>query len=45
MKRFVLAAVAVLGLGIGAASAHAPVTNHLGQPMWGPAYNNEVTGG
>ena len=45
MKRFVLAAAAALSLGIGAAYAHPPVTNHLGQPMWGAASSNDVTGG
>jgi hypothetical protein len=45
MKKFVLAAIAVLSLGIGSAYAHPTVTNSLGQTIWGPAYSNDAAGG
>jgi hypothetical protein len=45
MKKFVLAAVAALSLGVGSAYAHQAVTNHLGQTMWGPAYSSDAAGG
>jgi hypothetical protein len=38
MKKFVLAAVAVLSLGLGSAFAAQPTVNHLGQVINGPAY-------
>jgi hypothetical protein len=38
MKKFVIAAVAVLSLGVGVASAHPVVVNRLGQVIWGPTY-------
>ena len=41
MKKFILAAVAVLSLGIGSAYAHQTVTNKLGQTIWGPAYSDD----
>jgi hypothetical protein len=45
MKRFVLlTAVAVLSLSIGSAYAHQVVTSHLGQKVWGLAYNESSTG-
>jgi hypothetical protein len=43
MKKLVLAAIAVLSLGVGSAIA-APVTNHDGQVMWGAAYSSDVAG-
>jgi hypothetical protein len=43
MKKFVLAAIAALSLGIG--SAYAAQTNHLGQVVNGPAYSSDVAGG
>jgi hypothetical protein len=45
MKKFVLAAIAALSLGIGSAYAAQTVTNHLGQTIFGPAYSDESTGG
>jgi hypothetical protein len=45
MKKFVLAAIAALSLGIGSAYAHPTVTNNLGQTIWGPAYSNDAAGG
>jgi hypothetical protein len=47
MKKFVLAAVAALSLGIGSAYAAqtATVTNHLGQEIYGPAFNDNTVGG
>jgi hypothetical protein len=44
MKKFVLAAVAALSLGIGSAYAHPTVTNQLGQTIWGPAYSSDAAG-
>ena len=41
MKKFVLAAVAALSLGIGSAYA-ATVTNHLGQTIDGPAWSDQA---
>jgi hypothetical protein len=41
MKKFVLAAIAVLSLGVGSAYAHQTVTNKLGQTIWGPAYSDD----
>jgi hypothetical protein len=38
MKKFILAAAAVLSLGIGSAYAHSVVINHQGQVIWGPSY-------
>jgi hypothetical protein len=46
MKKFVLAAIAALSLGIGSAyAAQTGVTNHLGQVLDGPAYGSDVAGG
>ncbi len=45
MKKFVLVAAAVLSLGVGSAFAAQPVTNHLGQTLFGPAYNSDAPGG
>jgi hypothetical protein len=45
MKMFILAAVAALSLGVGSAFAAQTTTNHLGQTMWGPAYNSDSVGG
>jgi hypothetical protein len=45
MKKFVLAAIAVMSIGVGSAFAAQPVTNHLGQTVWGPAYSSDVAGG
>ena len=45
MKKFVLAAIAALSLGIGSAYAAQTVTNHLGQVVDGPAYSSDVAGG
>jgi hypothetical protein len=45
MKKFILAAAAVLSLGVGSAFAHPTVTNQLGQTIWGPAYSNDIAGG
>jgi hypothetical protein len=45
MKKFILAAVAALSLGIGSAYASQIVTNHLGQVLDGPAYGSDVAGG
>lgn len=44
MKKFVLAAAAVLSLGVGSAFAAQTLTNHAGQVMWGPAYSSDVAG-
>jgi hypothetical protein len=44
MKKFVLAAVAALSLGVGSAYAAQTTTNHLGQTMWGPAYSSDAAG-
>ena len=44
MRKFVLAAVAALSLGVGSAYAAQTVTNHLGQTMWGPAYSSDAAG-
>ena len=38
MKKFVLAAVATLSLGVGSAYAHKVVVNQLNQVIWGPSY-------
>ncbi len=38
MKKFILAAAAVLSLGVGSAYAHKVVVNHNGQVIWGPSY-------
>jgi hypothetical protein len=40
MKKLVLAAVAVMSLGIGSAYAHQIEINHFGQVIWGPTYAN-----
>jgi hypothetical protein len=45
MKKFVLAAIAALSLGIGAANAAQTVKNQAGQTMWGPAYTDDAAGG
>ncbi len=45
MKKFILAAAAVLSLGVGSAFAAQTVINSHGQVMWGPAYNSDVAGG
>jgi hypothetical protein len=45
MKKFILAAAAVLSLGVGSAFASQTVTNHLGQTMFGPAYSSDAVGG
>jgi hypothetical protein len=45
MKKFVLAAIAALSLGIGSAYAAQTVTNHLGQVVFGTAYSDDATGG
>jgi hypothetical protein len=45
MRKFVLAAIAVLSLGVGSAYAFQTKTNHLGQEMWGPAFNDNTVGG
>jgi hypothetical protein len=41
MRKIILAAAAVLSLGVGSAFAHPPVTNQLGQTIWGPAYGSD----
>jgi hypothetical protein len=45
MKEFVLAAAAVLSLGVGSAFAHQTVVDSHGQVMWGPAYSTDASGG
>jgi hypothetical protein len=45
MKKFILAAAAVLSLGAGSAFAHQTVTNSHGQVIWGPAYSSDAAGG
>jgi hypothetical protein len=45
MKKFILAAIATLSLGIGSAFAAQTVTNSVGQIFNGPAYSNDVSGG
>jgi hypothetical protein len=45
MKKFILAAAAVLSLGVGSAFAAQTVTNHLGQVIDGPAYSSDAAGG
>jgi len=42
MKKFVLAAIAALSLGIGSAYAMQPQVNHLGQTINGPAYSDDA---
>jgi hypothetical protein len=39
MTKFILAAAAVLSLGVGSAFAHPVVVNHNDQVMWGPSYS------
>jgi hypothetical protein len=41
MKKFILAAIATLSLGIGSAFAVQPATNSVGQVYNGPAYAND----
>jgi hypothetical protein len=41
MKKFVLAAIAVLSLGVGPAFTHPTVMDRQGQTIWGPAYSND----
>jgi hypothetical protein len=46
MKKFILAAVAVLSLGVGSAFAAQPAGNiHSGHAIWGPAYGDDAAGG
>jgi hypothetical protein len=45
MKKFILAAAAVLSLGVGSAFAHQTVVNAHGQVIWGPAYSADAAGG
>lgn len=45
MRMFILAAAAVLSLGVGSAFASQTVVNSHGQTMWGPAYTNDAAGG
>ncbi|HTB44319.1 MAG TPA: hypothetical protein VK741_11880 [Acetobacteraceae bacterium] len=45
MKKFILAAAAVLSLGVGTAFAHQTVINSHGQTIWGPAYSSDAAGG
>ena len=46
MKKFILAAAAVLSLCVGSAfAAQHTVVNHDGQTMWGPAYGSDAIGG
>jgi hypothetical protein len=45
MKKLVLAAIATLSLGIGAAMAAQPTVNSMGQIVNGPAYSNDAAGG
>ena len=45
MKKFVLAAIAVMSIGVGSAFAAQTVTSHLGQVIDGPAYSSDVAGG
>jgi hypothetical protein len=44
MKKFILAAVAVLSLGIGSAYAHKVVVNRFGQVIWGPSWTSAPPG-
>jgi hypothetical protein len=44
MKKFLLAAVAVMSLGVGVASAHQVVVNRQGQVIWGPTYTDAAPG-
>ena len=46
MKKFILAAAAVLSLGVGSAFAHQ--TRHqlaTARVIWGPAYSSDAAGG
>jgi hypothetical protein len=45
MKRFILAAAAILSLGVGSALATQTVINHAGEIISGPAYSNDAAGG
>jgi hypothetical protein len=45
MKKFILAAAAVLTLSVGSAFAAPTVTNHAGQTIDGPAYSSDALGG
>jgi hypothetical protein len=45
MRNFILAAIAALSLSVGSAYAAQTVTNHLGQEIYGPAFNDNTTGG
>ena len=45
MKKFILAAAAVLSLSVGSAFAAQTVTNSYGQVIWGPAYSSDAAGG
>jgi hypothetical protein len=45
MKKFVLAAVAVLSLGVGSAFAAQPKDNSVGQVFNGPAFSSGYSGG
>jgi hypothetical protein len=44
MKKFILAAAAILSLGVGSAFAAQTVTSHLGQVLDGPAYSSDAAG-
>ena len=45
MRKFILAAVAALTLGMGSAYAAQTVTNNAGQVIFGPAYSSDASGG
>jgi hypothetical protein len=45
MKKFVLAAVAVMSIGVGSAFAAQTMTSHLGRVIDGPAYSSDVASG
>ena len=44
MKKFILAAIAVMSIGVGSAFAAQTVTTHFGQVIDGPAYSDDAAG-
>ena len=44
MKKFIIAAAAILSLGVGSAFAAQTVTNSYGQTIFGPAYSSDAAG-
>jgi hypothetical protein len=44
MRKFALAAIALLSIGVGSAYAHQVVVNRFGQVIWGPTYTPDPPG-